>query len=56
MWPRVGARIRRAEAAEFRARRAEFGLGPLVIHANYLINLAISDPVLRVRVDSGVSR
>ncbi len=25
------------------------GLGPLVIHANYLINLASSDPVLRMR-------
>ncbi|PYU28097.1 MAG: hypothetical protein DMG32_03720 [Acidobacteria bacterium] len=49
MWPRVGARIPEMEAAEFRAKRAEFGLGPLVIHANYLINLATSDPVLRVR-------
>ena len=49
MWPRVGARIGEIEAAEFRAKRAELGLGPLVIHANYLINLASSDPVLRVR-------
>jgi deoxyribonuclease IV len=49
MWPRVGARIAEIDATEFRARRAEFGLGPLVIHANYLINLASSDPVLRVR-------
>jgi deoxyribonuclease-4 len=49
MWPRVGARIPEMEAAEFRAKRAEFGLGPLVIHANYLINLATSDPVMRVR-------
>lgn len=49
MWPHVGARIAEVEAAEFRARRAELGLGPLVIHANYLINLASSDPVLRVR-------
>ena len=45
-----GARI-----AEMR-RRASFapgarnwGSGPLVIHANYLINLASSDPVMRVR-------
>ena len=38
-----------ADAARFRARRAELGLGPLVIHANYLINLASSDPVMRVR-------
>jgi deoxyribonuclease-4 len=49
MWPRVGARIAEIEAAEFRAKRAELGLGPLVIHANYLINLATSDPVMRVR-------
>lgn len=49
MWPRVGARIVDIDAAEFRTRRAELGLGPVVIHANYLINLASSDPVLRVR-------
>lgn len=49
MWPRVGARIAEMEATAFRAKRAEFCLGPLVIHANYLINLATSDPVLRVR-------
>src|SRR5690242_9895095 len=49
MWPRVGARIAEMHATEFRAKRAETGLGPLVIHANYLINLASSDPVLRVR-------
>jgi deoxyribonuclease-4 len=49
MWPRVGARIAEIDAAEFRAKRAELGLGPLFIHANYLINLATSDPVMRVR-------
>jgi len=49
MWPRVGARLAEIDAAEFRAKRAELGLGPLVIHANYLINLATSDPVMRVR-------
>src|SRR5438445_1936822 len=49
MWPRVGARIAEVNAAEFRAKRAALGLGPLVIHANYLINLATSDPVMRVR-------
>jgi deoxyribonuclease-4 len=49
MWPRVGARIAEIDATEFRAKRAELGLGPLVIHANYLINLATSDPVMRVR-------
>ena len=49
MWPRAGSRIAEADAARFRARRAELGLGPLVIHANYLINLASSDPVMRAR-------
>lgn len=49
MWPRVGARIAEVDAAQFRAKRAELGIGPLVIHANYLINLATSDPVMRVR-------
>src|SRR5229473_8488246 len=47
MWPRTGARIAEADAARFRERRAELGLGPLVIHTNYLVNLASSDPVLR---------
>ena len=49
MWPRVGSRIPEIDAAEFRAKRAALGLGPVVIHANYLINLATSDPVMRVR-------
>jgi deoxyribonuclease-4 len=49
MWPRAGSRLAPAEADRFRARRAELGLGPLVIHANYLINLATMDPVMRVR-------
>jgi deoxyribonuclease IV len=49
MWGRAGARIAEIDAAEFRAKRAMLGLGPLVIHANYLINLATSDPVMRVR-------
>jgi deoxyribonuclease-4 len=49
MWPRSGARIAAADAERFRARRAELGLGPLVIHANYLINLASADSVMRVR-------
>ena len=42
-------RIAPADAALFRGRRAELGLTPLVIHANYLINLATPDPILRVR-------
>jgi deoxyribonuclease-4 len=49
MWPRAGARIAEADAARFRARRAELGLGPLVIHDNYLINLASPDRVMRTR-------
>ncbi|HLW99196.1 MAG TPA: deoxyribonuclease IV [Candidatus Acidoferrales bacterium] len=50
MWPRPGrALIPEADAARFRSRRAELGLGPVAIHANYLINLAARDPVARVR-------
>jgi deoxyribonuclease-4 len=49
MWPRIGSRIPDSDAAQFRDRRSALGLGPLVIHANYLINLASSDPVMRVR-------
>jgi deoxyribonuclease-4 len=49
MWPRAGSRIADADAARFRARRAELGLGPLVIHDNYLINLACPDRVMRTR-------
>lgn len=49
MWPRPSARIPAADAERFRARRAELGLGPLVVHANYLINLATADSMMRVR-------
>src|SRR5438128_7929996 len=49
MWAGGSARIPHTDAAAFRARRAELGLGPLVIHANYLINLAASQPMLRTR-------
>ena len=49
MWERGGNRIAEAEAMRFRARRKELGLGPLVIHDNYLINLASPNPVLRTR-------
>jgi deoxyribonuclease-4 len=49
MWPRGGSRIADADASRFRARRAELGLGPLVIHDNYLINLASPDRVMRAR-------
>ena len=49
MWPRGGTRIAEVDAARFRARRAELGLGPFVIHDNYLINLASPDRVMRAR-------
>jgi deoxyribonuclease-4 len=49
MWPRAGTRIPDVDATRFRARRAELGLGPLVIHDNYLINLASPERVMRTR-------
>src|SRR5215470_451765 len=49
MWAGGPARIPEADAAAFRARREELCLGPLVIHANYLINLAATQPMLRTR-------
>src|SRR4029077_13333945 len=49
MWAGGSARIPDTDAAAFRARRTELGLGPLVIHANYLINLAAPLPMLRTR-------
>ncbi len=56
MWPSGSARFADVDAARFRARRAELGLGPLVIHDNYLINLASPERVMRTRLDSGLSR
>jgi deoxyribonuclease-4 len=49
MWQGGPARIPEADASAFRTRRAELGLGPLVVHANYLINLATTQPMLRTR-------
>src|ERR1700730_18356090 len=49
MWPRGGSRIAESDAARFRTRRTELALGPLVIHDNYLINLASPDRVMRTR-------
>ena len=52
MWVGLAAtagRIPEVDAAAFRARRAELALGPLVVHANYLINLAAAQPMLRTR-------
>src|SRR5262245_63393238 len=49
MWQGGPARIPDADATAFRARREQLGLGPLVVHANYLINLAATQPMLRTR-------
>ncbi len=49
MWQGGPARIPEVDAAAFRARRAELGLGPLVVHANYLINLAAVQAMLQTR-------
>src|SRR5437773_8040387 len=49
MWQGGPARVPELDAAAFRARREELRLGPLVVHANYLINLAASQPMLRTR-------
>src|SRR5215470_3984712 len=49
MWQGGPARIPDLDAAAFRARREDLQLGPLVIHANYLINLAAAQPMLRTR-------
>lgn len=50
MWERGGGpRIAEVDANRFRARRKQLHLGPLVVHDNYLINLASRNPVLRTR-------
>jgi deoxyribonuclease IV len=49
MWTRGVGRLSEADASRFRSRRRELGLGPLVVHGNYLINLASPNPVLRTR-------
>jgi deoxyribonuclease IV len=49
MWQGGPARIPEVDAAAFRARREELRLGPLVVHANYLTNLAAAQPMLRTR-------
>jgi deoxyribonuclease-4 len=49
MWAGGSSRIPENDALAFRARREELQLGPLVIHANYLINLAGTQPMLRTR-------
>jgi deoxyribonuclease-4 len=49
MWQGGSARIAEVDAQAFRARRDELKLGPLVIHANYLINLASPQRMLQTR-------
>src|SRR6202049_4897937 len=49
MWAGGPTRVAEVDAAAFGARREELGLGPLVIHANYLINLATQQTMLRTR-------
>jgi deoxyribonuclease IV len=49
MWAGGPSRVADVDGAAFRARREILGLGPLVIHANYLINLAAQQPMLRTR-------
>jgi len=49
MWQSGSARIPDVDAQAFRARRDELRLGPLVIHANYLINLASEQRMLQTR-------
>src|SRR2546422_8226955 len=54
MWQGGSARIPEGDAQAFRARRGELRLGPLGLHANYLIKLAASQPVLRKRLIQAV--
>ncbi len=49
MWHGGSARIAKVDAQAFRARREDLRLGPLVIHANYLINLASEQRMLQTR-------
>jgi deoxyribonuclease-4 len=49
MWQGATVRIPTSDAKAFRTRREELGLGPLVIHANYLVNLAATQPMLWTR-------
>src|SRR5712664_3638346 len=49
MWQGGSARIPEVDAQAFRMRRDELRLGPLVVHANYLINLASEQRMLQTR-------
>lgn len=47
MWTDGRQTIDAAQASRFRKRRAELGIAPLVVHANYLINLAAPNGRIR---------
>jgi deoxyribonuclease-4 len=47
MW-RASAHAR-DDIVRLRAARKKYGLDPLVVHANYLVNLAAADPIVRAR-------
>jgi len=49
MWQGGSTRIADVDAQAFRARRDELRLGPLIIHANYLINLTSGQRMLQTR-------
>ena len=49
IWTRGTGRLTEADATRFRTRRKELGLGPVVVHDSYLINLASGSSVLRAR-------
>src|SRR3979490_1318592 len=49
IWQGGSARIAEVDAQGFRARRDELRLGPLVLHANYLINFASEQRMLQTR-------
>jgi len=49
MWDHGRSGVSSLDQDRFRARREELGLGPLVIHCNYLLNLASPVPVLQAR-------
>src|SRR5256886_7921598 len=49
MWQGGSTRISDVDAKACRARREELRLGPLVIHANYLITLASAERMLQTR-------
>ena len=42
------------ECERFREARAAYGLSPLVIHDNYLINLASADSLHQGKIDCGL--